>query len=154
MQHLFEMRQSSCVHSLNKLPFPLIRELFSHRSFLFHSNNPYMDIYSCLITNISFIARTITFGRIILLPFEIIAWLALQLVLWILYPFKYIVFLIFSYSRHIIHCLYSLLLIFDLLLDNPSMIRLNNLYFHWYINQEMIQNEIPKRSLAAVCTEL
>ena len=77
MQHLFEMRQSSCVYSLNKLPFPLIRELFSHRSFLFHSNNPYVDIHSCLITNISFIARTITFGRIILVPFEMIAWLVL-----------------------------------------------------------------------------
>ena len=62
MPHLFQMRQSGCVYSVDKLPFPLIRELFSHRSFMFYANNPYVDIPSWLITNISFIARTIIFG--------------------------------------------------------------------------------------------
>ena len=44
-----------------QMPFPLIRELFSHRSFMFYANNPYVDIPSWLITNISFIERTIIF---------------------------------------------------------------------------------------------
>ena len=44
MAHLFQMRQHS-IQPRYTLPFPLIRELFSHRSFSFYQDNPCRHIF-------------------------------------------------------------------------------------------------------------